>query len=67
MTRPSPLLCAALAFLRTGAAARDALSQIFRLAISSDAATLDPYNTKALFTYLVVSQFYEPLVNVATT
>jgi peptide/nickel transport system substrate-binding protein len=33
------------------------------LATSSDAATLDPHATNALFTFLVVSQIYEPLTH----
>lgn len=36
--------------------------RVFRLATSTDAATLDPHATNALFTYLVVSQVYEPLI-----
>jgi ABC-type transport system substrate-binding protein len=36
--------------------------RVFRLATSTDAATLDPHATNALFTFLVVSQVYEPLI-----
>jgi len=35
--------------------------RIFRAATSVDAATLDPHANNAIFTYLVVSQVYEPL------
>lgn len=37
--------------------------RLFRMATSVDASTLDPHATNALFTYLVVSQIYEPLVH----
>jgi len=36
--------------------------RVFRLATSTDAATLDPHATNALFTFLVVSQVYESLI-----
>lgn len=37
--------------------------RVFRMATSTDAATLDPHATNALFTFLVVSQVYEPLTH----
>ncbi|UFN46822.1 ABC transporter substrate-binding protein [Roseomonas sp. OT10] len=67
MTPRLPAACAALALLAGTAAAQAPASapvgKVFRLATSSDAATLDPHATNALFTYLVVGQIYEPLVN----
>jgi peptide/nickel transport system substrate-binding protein len=45
----------------SGPALAQAPQRIFRAATSVDAATLDPHATNALFTYLVVSQVYEPL------
>ena len=63
MTRSSLLAGAALLLLTGAAAAQGTPGRTFRLATSSDAATLDPHATNALFTYLVVSQIYEPLVN----
>ena len=38
-------------------------AKVFRFATSTDAATLDPHATNALFTYLIVSQVYEPLTH----
>jgi peptide/nickel transport system substrate-binding protein len=37
--------------------------RVFRMATSTDAATLDPHATNALFTFLVVAQVYEPLTH----
>ena len=37
--------------------------RVFRMATSTDAATLDPHSTNALFTFLVVAQVYEPLTH----
>ncbi|WP_424810496.1 ABC transporter substrate-binding protein [Roseococcus sp. YIM B11640] len=51
----------ALAAGLTQPAQAQAPQRIFRLATSVDAATLDPHANNALFTYLVVSQVYEPL------
>ena len=45
------------------APAAAAPGRILRVATSTDAATLDPHATNALFTFLVVSQVYEPLVH----
>jgi peptide/nickel transport system substrate-binding protein len=45
----------------SGPALAQAPQRVFRMATSVDAATLDPHATNALFTYLVVSQVYEPL------
>ncbi|MBD0275576.1 MAG: ABC transporter substrate-binding protein, partial [Acetobacteraceae bacterium] len=38
-------------------------ARVFRMATSTDAATLDPHATNALFTFLVVAQIYEPLTH----
>ena len=38
-------------------------ARVFRMATSTDAATLDPHATNALFTFLVVAQVYEPLTH----
>jgi peptide/nickel transport system substrate-binding protein len=55
-------LCALAAAAGT-AQAQGGGGRVFRMATSTDAATLDPHATNALFTYLVVSQIYEPLVH----
>ncbi|WP_431271539.1 ABC transporter substrate-binding protein [Dankookia sp. P2] len=49
--------------LAAGTAAAQTPAKVFRFATSTDAATLDPHATNALFTYLVVSQVYEPLTH----
>lgn len=51
----------AVALGLSGPAWAHAPQRIFRAATSVDAATLDPHANNALFTYLVVSQVYEPL------
>ncbi|GAA0570371.1 ABC transporter substrate-binding protein [Craurococcus roseus] len=67
------LLAAALCAVAAAAQGRAAWAQaprpdggggrMFRMATSTDAATLDPHATNALFTFLVVAQVYEPLTH----
>jgi len=38
-------------------------NHVFRMATSTDAATLDPHANNALFTFLVVAQVDEPLTH----
>lgn len=58
-------ICAAALAPRGGAQAqpRPEGARVFRMATSTDAATLDPHATNALFTFLVVAQLYEPLTH----
>jgi peptide/nickel transport system substrate-binding protein len=51
------------ALLGPGATLAQTPAKVFRFATSTDAATLDPHATNALFTYLIVSQVYEPLTH----
>ena len=63
----SAVLCVAAAaagFAWSGTARAQAEGgRVFRMATSTDAATLDPHATNALFTFLVVAQVYEPLTH----
>ena len=62
----SAVLCvvAAAGFAWSGTARAQAEGgRVFRMATSTDAATLDPHATNALFTFLVVAQVYEPLTH----
>ena len=58
-------LCAAAAVPAGSGAARAQPEggRVFRMATSTDAATLDPHATNAQSTFLVVSQVYEPLTH----
>lgn len=47
----------------SGAGSQGGPARTFRMATSVDASTLDPHATNALFTYLIVSQVYEPLTH----
>ena len=55
------LVAAAVATGLSAPALGQAPQRLFRAATSVDAATLDPHANNAIFTYLVVSQVYEPL------
>ncbi|MDO9710209.1 ABC transporter substrate-binding protein [Paracraurococcus lichenis] len=63
MIRRLALAAACAAPLLATPAAAQTAPKPFRFATATDAATLDPHATNALFTYLVVSQVYEPLTH----